>query len=183
MIDRLEEFIKNQGISVRAFEQAISASDGMIRRAINNRTNIQSKWLCNIAENFPQLNLNWLITGQGEMLLSSSKANINTGGNNISGNIGSSVNTGIGNHMVNITMPESGTQKIIKPSGEVEIQRTDSTKSEGTKEAELCKEIELMKQRVALMEEHIKMKDDLIASLKDANAVLKDSIELLRNRR
>lgn len=175
MIDRLEEFIKNQGISVRAFEQAISASDGMIRRAINNRTNIQSKWLCNIAENFPQLNLNWLITGQGEMLLSLPKESINTGGNNISGNIGGSINTGMGNHMVNITMPESGTQKIIKPSGEVEIQRTDSTKSEGTKEAELHKEIELMKQRVALMEDNMKMKDELIASLRE-------TIELLRNR-
>lgn len=70
MIERLEEFIRNQGISVRSFEQVISASDGMIRRAINNKTDIQSKWLSKIADNYPQLNLNWLITGKGEMIIS-----------------------------------------------------------------------------------------------------------------
>lgn len=69
MIKRIEQFIKNQGISVRSFEQAISASDGMIRRAINNGTDIQSKWIEKIAENYPQINLNWLITGNGEMFI------------------------------------------------------------------------------------------------------------------
>jgi hypothetical protein len=68
MIQRLNHFIKSQGISVRAFEQNISASDGMVRRAITNNTDIQSKWLANIADNYPQLNLEWLITGKGEML-------------------------------------------------------------------------------------------------------------------
>ena len=34
MTGRLEQFIKNQGFSVRAFEISIGASDGMIRRAI-----------------------------------------------------------------------------------------------------------------------------------------------------
>ena len=72
-------------------------------------------------------------------------------------------------------MPESGTQKIIKPSGEVEIQRTDSAIKDDEGLAELHKEIELMKQRVALMEDNMKMKDELIASLKD-------TIKLLRNR-
>ena len=67
MIERLSQFIKNQGLSVRAFEQRISASDGMIRRAINNNSDIQSKWLAIIAENFPRLNLDWLLTGKGSM--------------------------------------------------------------------------------------------------------------------
>lgn len=68
MIGRLSEFIKNQRISVRAFEQKISASDGMVRRAINNNTDIQSRWLANIADSYPQLSMEWLITGKGEML-------------------------------------------------------------------------------------------------------------------
>lgn len=72
MIERLEQFIKNQKISTRSFEQKISASDGMIRRAINNRTDIQSKWLYLIAENYPQLNIDWLVTGRGSMFLPSS---------------------------------------------------------------------------------------------------------------
>lgn len=72
MIDRLHQFIKNEGISVRAFEQSISASDGMIRRAITNRSDIQSKWLAIIADNYPHLSLSWLITGHGSMLISES---------------------------------------------------------------------------------------------------------------
>jgi hypothetical protein len=77
MIKRLNEFIKQQGISVRAFEQKISASDGMIRRAINNNTDIHCKWIANIADNYPQLNLEWLITGNGEMLKNATPENFN----------------------------------------------------------------------------------------------------------
>lgn len=77
MIQRLSQFIKIQGISVRSFEQSISASDGMIRRAINNNSDIQCKWLSIIAENYPQLNLTWLITGKGAML-NSQKESSNT---------------------------------------------------------------------------------------------------------
>lgn len=73
MIERLSQFIQNQGLSVRAFEQSISASDGMIRRAINNKTDIQSKWLTIIADNYPMLDLVWLITGHGSMLKEESK--------------------------------------------------------------------------------------------------------------
>ena len=68
MIERLGQFIQNQKLSVRAFEQSIAASDGMIRRALNNKTDIQSKWLSVIADNYPDLNIEWLITGRGEML-------------------------------------------------------------------------------------------------------------------
>ena len=61
----------------------------------------------------------------------------------------------------------------------IRIQRTFQLVSTAIKDdeglAELHKEIELMKQRVALMEDNMKMKDELIASLKD-------TIKLLRNR-
>lgn len=76
MIERIEQFIKNQGISTRSFEQKISASDGMIRRAINNKTDIQSKWVTLIADNYPQLNIDWLITGRGSMLRSDQPAQV-----------------------------------------------------------------------------------------------------------
>ncbi len=68
MISRLSLFISHLGISVRAFEKQISASDGMIRRAIKNNTDIQSKWIKEIADNYPSLNIEWLISGTGEML-------------------------------------------------------------------------------------------------------------------
>lgn len=68
MITRLSELIEHKGLSVRAFEKSINASDGMIRRAINNSTDIQSKWLAVIAEIYHDVNLEWLITGRGEMI-------------------------------------------------------------------------------------------------------------------
>jgi len=68
MIKRIAKFIDYQGISVSSFEQAISASDGMIRRAIRNNTDIQSKWIAKISDNYPELNIDWLISGKGNML-------------------------------------------------------------------------------------------------------------------
>jgi len=73
MIERLHKFIKSQGLSTRAFELSISASDGMIRRAISNKTDIQSKWLCAIADKYHDLNIDWLLTGKGYMLKSDIK--------------------------------------------------------------------------------------------------------------
>ena len=71
MIERLEEFIRNQDITIIEFERKISASDGVIRKSIRNKTDIQSKWLVRIAENFPMLDMNWLLTGEGSMYRSS----------------------------------------------------------------------------------------------------------------
>ncbi|MDR2002119.1 MAG: S24 family peptidase [Prevotella sp.] len=77
---RIGEFINNQGISMRAFEKSIGASDGMIRRALSNGTDISSKWTTCIADNYPRINVEWLITGNGEMLKNAGvNAGINAG--------------------------------------------------------------------------------------------------------
>lgn len=68
MIDRLSQYIEFKKLSIRSFEAKINASDGMIRRAIKNNTDIQSKWLAVIADNFHDINIEWLVTGRGEML-------------------------------------------------------------------------------------------------------------------
>lgn len=66
---RISEFIEYEGISCRAFEQKISASNGLIRKAITNNTDIQSKWVAEIVDNYPHINSVWLLTGKGEMIL------------------------------------------------------------------------------------------------------------------
>lgn len=76
-VERIDLFIKSEGISVRSFEQKISASNGLIRRAIANKTDIQGKWLSLIVDNYPQLNSEWLLTGRGSMLKSCGKKNVN----------------------------------------------------------------------------------------------------------
>jgi len=67
--ENIKKYIDNKGFNVNFFEKEIGASSGMIRKAIKNNTDIQSKWLASISDNFPDLNLNWLITGKGKMLI------------------------------------------------------------------------------------------------------------------
>lgn len=68
MIDRIKKIVDYENISIRAFEQKIGASNGLIRKAITNNTDIQGKWLSIIVENYPHINSEWLLTGSGEML-------------------------------------------------------------------------------------------------------------------
>ena len=68
MIERLNVFIADLRISVREFERTIAASEGTIRLAIKKNSDIQAKWLVAIAKNYPQLDIYWLLTGEGEML-------------------------------------------------------------------------------------------------------------------
>lgn len=70
MIQQVAQFIDSLGVSVRSFEIKIGASNGLIRRAINNQTDILSKWMTVIVENYPQINPEWLLTGKGRMLRS-----------------------------------------------------------------------------------------------------------------
>lgn len=73
MIQRLSYFIDSLCISVRKFELQIGASNGLIRKAIAKNTDIQSKWIAAIRENYPHLNLDWLLTGKGDMLKKNEK--------------------------------------------------------------------------------------------------------------
>ncbi|MFC6102968.1 hypothetical protein [Olivibacter domesticus] len=66
ILKRIKEIADQEGISVTALEASIGASKGVFSRALANSTDIQSKWLVKIAENYPQYSPDWLITGKGE---------------------------------------------------------------------------------------------------------------------
>jgi transcriptional regulator with XRE-family HTH domain len=66
--NRIKEFIESQGISVYAFENAIGASRGSISKAIKDNKNIGSNVLENILRVYKELNPEYLLTGNGEML-------------------------------------------------------------------------------------------------------------------
>lgn len=68
--DRLSELIKTKGISIRAFEQLIGCSNGVISRCINKGTDIQSLWLSKIISAYDDISPEWLLTGKGNMLKS-----------------------------------------------------------------------------------------------------------------
>lgn len=68
ILHRIEEIAKNEGTTITALERTIGASKGVLSRAISNGTDIQSKWLQVIVENYPLYSEAWLLTGKGDML-------------------------------------------------------------------------------------------------------------------
>ena len=73
MNKRLYEFIKFSNLNIRAFENSIEASNGVIRRFIEEETSIKSETIIRILTVYPDLSAEWLLRGKGEMLLSSSQ--------------------------------------------------------------------------------------------------------------
>ena len=63
--DRVLEFIKSEEISVKRFETRASLSNGAVSKMGDNT---RRKILDKIVSAYPQLNMNWLLTGEGEML-------------------------------------------------------------------------------------------------------------------
>ena len=74
--------------------------------------NTRKSTIDRISTAFPDLNQTWLLTGRGEMLNPNS-SNVTINGNENQNNIGG--------QNIKISLPETGTQKIIKPDGTVEV--------------------------------------------------------------
>lgn len=68
ILTRIEKLAKNEGITIGALERNIGASKGVLSRAIANGTDIQSKWVQSMAENYPQYSAEWLLAGRGNMI-------------------------------------------------------------------------------------------------------------------
>lgn len=65
---RLSKFIESTNMSVRSFEKRVGLSNGLIGNVIKKGASIGTDKLERILETFPDLNPEWLVTGQGEML-------------------------------------------------------------------------------------------------------------------
>lgn len=103
--DRLEYYIAHKGLSVRRFEILIGASNGYVSNIKLNITPAKQK---QIQSAFPDLNMSWVLTGEGEMLRHAPSHNI-TGNNNIVGN-----NTG-NNTIIADTQAQKSTDNYSKP--------------------------------------------------------------------
>lgn len=63
--DRLMAFIVYKGITVSEFERVSGLSNSYVNKM---KTSIGKLGMMNIQRAFPELNTNWLLTGEGEML-------------------------------------------------------------------------------------------------------------------
>ena len=67
ILTRIQEICTKENISLGAMERIIGASKGVLSRAISNGTDIQSKWIQRIVENYPLYSADWLLTGIGSI--------------------------------------------------------------------------------------------------------------------
>jgi len=70
--NRIKEFILSLGIETKAFEIAAGLSNGFVN---NIGQSIREKSMNQILSVYPELNRNWLLTGEGNMLVQNSKSN------------------------------------------------------------------------------------------------------------
>ena len=75
-IDRLIQFIEYSGMSARQFDLSIGAANGYTLRMKKNHASVGSDVIENIIRKYPELNVVWLITGEGSMLKGSQKVEI-----------------------------------------------------------------------------------------------------------
>lgn len=68
ILSRISQISDNEHITITALEKQIGASKGVLSRALANGSDIQSKWVQRIVENYPLYNSEWLLTGRGRML-------------------------------------------------------------------------------------------------------------------
>lgn len=163
--DRLLSFIKKSNITTAEFERTISVSNGYVK---NISKSIQPDILEKISNIYPYLNIEWLLIGKGDMLKNTGDVIGSVQGN---GKI-EYKNTGnveFGNN-INVSLPETGTQKIIKPDGTVELTSSDSNSLE-LENAK--KEIEELRLTISHLKDNMSVKDELIASLKETIDLLK----------
>lgn len=66
--ERLRQFIEHTGKSITSFEASIDVSKGAIAKPIKNKKSVGAEVLDKILSNYPDLNLEWLVSGFGEML-------------------------------------------------------------------------------------------------------------------
>lgn len=111
ILERIAIFAQNEGITIGSIEKVIGASKGVLSRALAQGTDIQSKWLGRIVENYPHLNSEWLLTGEGDMLKTNQQSISNIDNSNV---VGANVNgTGI-----NINSNQSELLAIIRKQQE-----------------------------------------------------------------
>ena len=63
--ERIKEYVKYKGLSMRSFEKSIGVSNGTIGNAAKKGTDIGSSILSKIIEIYPDINPAWLLTGNG----------------------------------------------------------------------------------------------------------------------
>ncbi|WP_279165520.1 S24 family peptidase [Phocaeicola coprophilus] len=72
ILDRIKQFIDAKGMSIAAFERSIGMANASFGKSLKNNGAIGTDKLENILSIYPEISPNWLLTGNGDMLLQKS---------------------------------------------------------------------------------------------------------------
>ena len=73
-IDRIERIIDYYNTNISNFEKSIGASNNSIGMAIRRKSTVKDDTLNSILNTYPDINAEWLLTGNGKMLNEESPA-------------------------------------------------------------------------------------------------------------
>lgn len=166
---RLKRYIQSENISISEFERSIDVSNGYVN-SISKSIGLDK--LSYIIEKYPKLNIEWLLTGQGDMLKAP---------NNTSGAISESITqygkgkiSRVNSHNVNINGDLEG-KKIIRPD-QIEI------KQESNADSIYLQEINRLKDEIEGLKSILNTKDALITEKERTIDTLNRMIALLSNK-
>lgn len=152
--ERIKEYMSLKKITPAEFERNSSLSNGYMK---NLKSSIGADKLNGIVTHYTDLNIDWLITGKGDML--KSRLSGNNEDYSVSNNSGGTNQGGSDN--INISSPAHGTQKIIHADKSMEIE----TSSQHEDVSSLKNENELLKSRISELEDIIARQNRVIDKL------------------
>ena len=108
---RINLLILDYGLNISKFEKSIDASNGTISKAIKEDRDINSSLLIKIKEVYPDVNLDWLITGKGSIKSTLNNAHLNSDENahlNAHLNGKSDIKRGLVSEVINVPLDANG---------------------------------------------------------------------------
>lgn len=153
--ERVVRYLKYKNLSQREFANKCGLGTTFVSNIVNS---IQPKTMDKIKEAYPELNVAWVLTGEGDMIRPEYQSeNYVSNGNSINYGKNNSVsingNISIG-QTVNIGIPDTGSVKIIRPDGTVEAYPYDPIEKIGE-----------LSTRIKYLEDLLASKDKIISLL------------------
>jgi hypothetical protein len=68
IVDRIYDYVEYKRVTISEFSKIINVSSGYFAKQKSNNANIGSNIIEKIIKSYPEINLYWLITGEGNML-------------------------------------------------------------------------------------------------------------------